>query len=1439
MSDAPLHTVIRRLHRLARPEGVAGLNDDALLRRFVSDRDEAAFEVLVWRHGGAVLALCRRLLGDAHDAEDAFQAAFLTLARRAGSIARRQAVAAWLCRVAFRIALKLRARRRRQAGPCPPPDELPAREGTPDLIWRDLRPVLDEEINGLPEKYRVPFLLCYLHGKTHVEAAEELGWPQGTVATRLAGARERLRDRLTRRGVTLSCAALTTLLADHAAAAATPARLVVATVRAAVRFGAGAPAAGLVSAQAAELTRQALTRLALARWRFAAALLLALGLLAGGAGLAFRQPGAAHASAPQSGRAEAKEGGEERAAPRRLSGKVVDGAGRPVAAATVWLTGGSYEHAPRVLARGTTDADGRFSLSLPAEKPAAQDRRPTLVARDPRGRLGWTQPVQWDKPGEPTIPLNEVGEVRGRVVDGAGAPIAGARLATEFAYASSPRQGRSPSLEFPAEWDKEYAARTAADGSFVLRGLPSAGALIAIVSAPGFGGPRVTWECAKPVTIRLSRAATVRGSVRCAADPKRAAGVPLRLFREADPDTGADSRLAYLRIKAVTGPDGAFRVADVPPGKYTVTPDLAPGMPFRAAPVAPLEIKPGATVTVPAIALEPALVVRGRVVDRASGAGIAGVEVWVGHLSPQNVFTDLMPVTTDAQGRYTGYTKPGRVRVEVRRTPGDYVMPGNELLDPCPEGVKELDYPIITLARTVPVRGVVVDEAGRPVAGASVQALIPYGGWDSGPTAFTDAAGKFTLKGLDPTDTAPLRVRTERAVTDGAVVIVPAERKEPVRLVVSPKYAFRLKGTVVGPDGRPVAKARVMLFWQRNYVSKRTRLAGIGGNFEEYATDADGGFVTGPLWPGDTYRVEVTAPGYGKGGSAQIRGRTGETRELPRLVLARSGGVVRGRVMDSAGRPVAGARVFNVGDAPRQVGTQTDAEGRFRLEGLYDGSVYVFAQKAGFRFTAWKLAADGKETALTLPRTSETPRQPAPATSGASTPARHRKLARELLDRLGATVRPDQPDGRRVLEGLARLEPAEALRRAARAGDRELRAVHVQLAEQVAATDADEALALLAAVDAGSAVHSLRELAERFLPTDPARALRFAEELAVRARTVDPPQRGWALAQAGGLVMRLGKTEAGRKLLAEAEELVGRLGAGPMQAYARGLVAEQLAPYDLPRALKLLEPITERRDRERYRGNVAVALAASDLARALELAKGLGHESQIKLRIAHALAARDPSAAVRVAEGITEAKERAEALGWVAVGIAARDRKRAHALIDRALDICLTEKDAFRSWSNFGGRSVFAARLACQAREVGYPDMASVVARVLATRLTDAESDPAHVAESHTMTALLLSAVDRGAARELLRAAESRGPVVGAGNGYVRRRERVRAWALVDPVPFTRRLEKELSAGKGGRPAQAVYEDLLEVAEVLSVPPEQRLRFILRRGSAFWFPGEE
>jgi RNA polymerase sigma factor (sigma-70 family) len=299
--------VLRLIHRLAAPPG-GDAADACLLERFRARRDEAAFAALVGRYGRLVLAVCRRVLRHEQDAEDAFQATFLALVRKADSIGKQEAVGSWLYGVAYRIAAKARAGAARRPRPSALTD-VPA--GAAEHGGRhELRAALDEEINRLPPRYRTPVVLCYLEGKTAEEAARQLGCPRGTVLSRLARARDRLRPRLARRGLALSAGALATGLASQAQAVP-PETLVALTSRAALACTAGPAGIAAIPVPVATLTRGALRAMTLTKLGRIAAGLLAVAAVGGGAAVSFTYRAAAGPAAAVESRpaAEPSEGG--------------------------------------------------------------------------------------------------------------------------------------------------------------------------------------------------------------------------------------------------------------------------------------------------------------------------------------------------------------------------------------------------------------------------------------------------------------------------------------------------------------------------------------------------------------------------------------------------------------------------------------------------------------------------------------------------------------------------------------------------------------------------------------------------------------------------------------------------------------------------------------------------------------------------------------------------------------------------------------------------------------------------------------------------------------------------------------------------------------------------------------------------------------------------
>jgi RNA polymerase sigma factor (sigma-70 family) len=321
-----INEVVKCLYGTALPPEEAALTDGQLLGRFLECRDQAAVTALVQRHGPMVWGVCRRILGHHHEAEDAFQATFLVLVRKAGSVRRRELVGNWLYGVAHQTALKARATRarrqtRERQGTAMPEPPAPEQD-----VWHDLHPVLDQELSRLPEIYRVAIVLCDLEGKTRKEAARQLGCPEGTLAARLTRARTMLAKRLARHGPAVSGGALAAVLAPKAALAGVPPAVLASTIRAATAVAAGQAVAGVIPAEVAALTEGILKTMLLSKIKattFALLMAAVAGILAGLAcgALAGEGPSQKREDQTRSARPNPAEGGQPMAPERAAEQK--------------------------------------------------------------------------------------------------------------------------------------------------------------------------------------------------------------------------------------------------------------------------------------------------------------------------------------------------------------------------------------------------------------------------------------------------------------------------------------------------------------------------------------------------------------------------------------------------------------------------------------------------------------------------------------------------------------------------------------------------------------------------------------------------------------------------------------------------------------------------------------------------------------------------------------------------------------------------------------------------------------------------------------------------------------------------------------------------------------------------------------------------------------
>jgi RNA polymerase sigma factor (sigma-70 family) len=285
MDAGPISAVLQHVRRLAAVEAASQQSDAQILDRFLANHEEAAFAVLLQRHGPMVWRVCQRVLRHRQNAEDVFQATFLTLARKAAAIRKHASVACWLHGVAYRLSRRLQAQQARNllgaANSTSPISKDPGEQAS----GQELQAVLDEELDRLAEAYRLPLVLCYLEDRTRDEAAEHLGWSLSTLKRRLQRGRKLLAARLMRRGVTLGVVLFSADLVKNTISAAVPSTLMNSTCNAALLVAAGKAAATIVSAQVAALSEGIVKAMTMAKLKLAVTAIVVVVTLAGGAGL--------------------------------------------------------------------------------------------------------------------------------------------------------------------------------------------------------------------------------------------------------------------------------------------------------------------------------------------------------------------------------------------------------------------------------------------------------------------------------------------------------------------------------------------------------------------------------------------------------------------------------------------------------------------------------------------------------------------------------------------------------------------------------------------------------------------------------------------------------------------------------------------------------------------------------------------------------------------------------------------------------------------------------------------------------------------------------------------------------------------------------------------------------------------------------------------------
>jgi RNA polymerase sigma factor (sigma-70 family) len=956
MTTRSLDRLARALRQTCAAGRLGGSPDAELLARFLDAGDDGAFEALVRRHGPLVLAACRRVLADPADVDDAFQATFLVLLRRASAIRRRRSVGPWLYGVAHRVALRARdgAGRRRRREQRAAEQAPPAAPGS-ELSWREACAVLHQELDRLPERYRLPLLLCYLDGKSRDEAARELGWPVTTLRGRLERGRQRLRGRLERRGLAPAVGLLAAGVAAPAALGAVPPGLVDSTLNAALR-----PAARAAGEARAVLLAQGVTRAMTTtarRTAITAALLLA-GMVGAGLTWGVSVAGADKPAAPAAGdKAPAADGKKEAAAAAgktAAAGRVLGPDGKPVAGAKLYAfrlrkAKPESDADVEVVQVGTTDADGRFRVEVPGPFGPAG-----LL---PLGAGAQGLGADWDdlsrhKPGEGEVTLRLVKDlpIRGRILNTEGRPVAGATVAVHSLFATP--DGRVDT--FLAAWKRSWqeapmqATRphygpagprppqvTGADGRFEVTGCGAERVVLLDVSGPGIAKATAWVVTREGLDVRsINKAAAermpappVRGSDPVLFGPTFdfVAG-PARPVEGVVRDAGTGTPLAGIRVSAIVGWDcqvsavtdarGRYRLDGLPAqGTHNVLAVPKEGGPYLMGGARVGEGE-GLGVRRLDIPLARAVILTGTVREKETGKPVRGGVRWAP--LPDNKYvgkkagTDgyqlerlMRPVGPDGRFRFAAVPGTGVLMLQAY---------GDGEIKPYKLAVPDPDHP----------NYFTIDK-------------------DSGDARFTSAGGSIEFLGIE--NACKVLDLGEAAGEVTCDLFVERGRTQTVR--------------VEDPDGKPLPGAVVSGMTASWPIAHRLK----GAEFTTYALD-----------PARPRTLTFLHPGKKLAGSLTVRG---DEKGPPTVKLAPEGAVT-GRILDADGQPRAGAevtlvfpdggteselyRLLRTGEEP----VRTDAEGRFRIAGLVPGRKFGVQVHKGREFyvaeprIGWRQAEAGQ-----------------------------------------------------------------------------------------------------------------------------------------------------------------------------------------------------------------------------------------------------------------------------------------------------------------------------------------------------------------------------------------------------------------------------------------------------------------------------------------------
>ncbi len=1312
MGRISTHAGWKHIDTLFEAGSLVGLTDRQLLDRFVGGESaEAAFEALVERHGPMVRAVCRSMLGDRDEADDAFQATFLVLARRAGSIRRRDAVGSWLYGVACRVSARARsdAGRRRMLERFLV--ERARIESTSSDRPSEPIPELLEEVERLPERYRAPLVLCYLEGRSHEQAARILGCPMRTVATRLQRGKAKLRTRLVRRGLA-PAVGLVAMGVESASAApavlagSVPSALCESTARASVQFAASL-ADGLATS-AAGLARGVIRTLLWNRVRRAAGLVFALSI---GLALGVLAIAAAGQKAEKPG--------------PTIAGRILDDQGRPIPGAGVWMQVG-FEEADAATSYATTDAQGQYTLPVPAawERTPIHARQGVVWAHASGHRMNTASAYAAisGKAKSVDLTLGPATDTSFVVFGPDGRPVAGAVVEPYHVMTPMNAYMFPPRAMLPA-----IRGISDASGRALLPAMPRAGFRAVKVKVGSLGSQQLAFidREAEPARreIRLRPAGRIEGRV-LADRPEWARGLKVYVSTTEDADPYRVSFKAQGEDIVTTGPDGSFVIPAIAAGKLVVGTQVAEGLPVRPITPEGLEVRIDQTTRVE-IPLVKALRLRGVIRVQGTGEPIPGASVAVSYgLKGSKVDGGGRPIgsatiVSDAKGRFETYGLPGDATMQVISMPEPFLQMGQPWAErhAVPDKVEAFDLPPIEVVRGVTIKGRLVDAENRPVAGLKLSGLADNRGYGF---AITEPQGDFTMSSVP----AGLKFTYKVWIDDhDAPVDAEIVKEEPLLLRAdvgkrpSPGKVGTtgVSGTVVDSEGRPVEGVEVNLLVETDRSQKR----------ETLTTDASGVFRDAhPIVQGTRYRAIVQPGRYAIATSETVTAGEADSLTLPMVAVVRMR-TIAGRVVDTAGRPVVGARVLNWGNPAPLSDAVTGPTGRFQLEGFPRERAFLFVEAPGFRFHR-VTPEPGKSTAELIIRRDDQPPERGIASLG---PPIGRERAIKLAEKVfkpyaDRIIQPDtdRETRSRALEVAAEIDP-EGTWRKCQAGESpwDSNPVRIAAVRHLAAVRPQDAEAIIPTIKNDFWRQSVRiELIDALPPDARDRKLALLDEAALEAsQASDVGNRVYHLNEAVKRLIDLGHRDEARRLLDEALPRARQSDAvDPRLGHTRALIGE-LARLDLQAALALIPAKGSERTINDLRGLIAQNIAAANPAEAERLI-GLitwDNSETYAVKACHRMARVDLPRARRIAERIKIDVLRGFALGRMAEAIGETDRTTARPL----------RAESFRAFEAAMGKgpggvwgskaaAVMAAALLSGVERTDPDRLAEAVDRVLALR---------------------------------------------------------------------------------------------------------------------------